>query len=211
MTENVEPTGALRALSEARQLVERWRLRSRDGGGESTPQAYRWCADELDAALAQGEAVPSLPPSEVCPVCGFYEVGFLPKDYNICASCGTEFGASDSAFSHAELHQYWVDEGCPWFDPGTPKPEGWDRYCENLKAPRVLINGVPSYRKQPASAASLLQPEGWQPTTALELLQHVQAGHSAFNRDGVIECSCGTTFSFPPLPAAPGVPQEPPP
>ena len=39
--------------------------------------------------------------------------------------------------------------------------------------------------------------EGWPHTTTLELLQHVQAGHAPFNCDGVIECSCGTSFTVP--------------
>lgn len=63
-----------------------------------------------------------------CTVCGFAEAGFWPGDYNICACCGTEFGASDCVLSVVELRLRWVSHGCPWFDQDEPQPEGWSRW-----------------------------------------------------------------------------------
>jgi hypothetical protein len=61
-----------------------------------------------------------------CPVCFYPELSFPPADYNICPSCGTEFGYDDVSKSWDELRQEWVKRGAVWFSDKTPKPEGWD-------------------------------------------------------------------------------------
>ena len=55
---------------------------------------------------------------------------FLPIDYTICASCGTEFGYDDRVLPHTELTKRWVDKGCPWFDDGEAQPLGWNAYMQ---------------------------------------------------------------------------------
>jgi hypothetical protein len=47
-------------------------------------------------------------------------------------------------------------------------------------------------------------------TSAFELLQHIQRGHTPFNTPDYLQCSCGATFWFPkPALASPAPPKEP--
>ena len=69
--------------------------------------------------------------SFVCPVCGYPNLAEPPYDgtspsYEICPSCGTEFGYEDSGRSHAELRHAWVDGGCRWWATYDKPPKGWD-------------------------------------------------------------------------------------
>ncbi|MGH9585295.1 MAG: hypothetical protein ACRD4O_20455 [Bryobacteraceae bacterium] len=64
-----------------------------------------------------------------CPVCG-YPLGFLPTDFNICPSCGTEFGYSDSGRSHKELRANWLASGAKWWDTSTAPPPNWNPYLQ---------------------------------------------------------------------------------
>ena len=52
-----------------------------------------------------------------CPVCFYSELDFNPlkKDYDICPSCGTEFGLDDFDESYLELREKWVKWGCRWW------------------------------------------------------------------------------------------------
>ncbi len=55
-----------------------------------------------------------------CPVCGFAGLSEPPYDahgcasFEICPSCGTEFGYDDATWSHADIRKAWVAAGCPW-------------------------------------------------------------------------------------------------
>jgi hypothetical protein len=60
-----------------------------------------------------------------CPVCG-YEMAVPPKNYNICSSCGTEFGVHDVNASIAELREAWMKTGPKWWSKTAPQPEKWD-------------------------------------------------------------------------------------
>jgi hypothetical protein len=67
-----------------------------------------------------------------CPVCGFPELSEPPYDaqgcasFEICPSCGTEFGYDDATRSHAELRAAWLAVGAPWRSQAIrPRPE-WD-------------------------------------------------------------------------------------
>lgn len=71
-------------------------------------------------------------------------------------------------------------------------------YCENqhtMALARIVAEDAMVQRVADAR-------QDWQPTTALELLQHVQAGHHARVVGGAIECSCGSAFKPPAPPAA---------
>ena len=73
-----------------------------------------------------------------CPVCGY--PGFVepPWDgdnpsYDICPSCGVEFGYHDSRPTlderrarQAELRQEWLLAGCPWRGAIDKPPRDWD-------------------------------------------------------------------------------------
>src|SRR5205085_9679100 len=68
-----------------------------------------------------------------CPVCGYNGLDKPPADYEICPSCGTEFGYNDAAPSairkrlrQRELTRQWIRSGMNWFDAGT-QPANWER------------------------------------------------------------------------------------
>jgi len=69
-----------------------------------------------------------------CPVCGFDRLTAPPYDefncatFEICPSCGTEFGYDDANVSVAILRQNWIEKGMPWFSQNTPKPMDWDPF-----------------------------------------------------------------------------------
>jgi hypothetical protein len=69
----------------------------------------------------------------ICPVCG-YPMSDPPRDYNICPSCGTEFGYEDSARSYESLRNAWFRSGAAWWSPVDPIPHGWNplTQLENL-------------------------------------------------------------------------------
>ena len=71
----------------------------------------------------------------VCPVCGYPELSEPPRlasgggSYEICWSCGFEFGVSDDdlGYTYTDWRQLWIDRGMPWESEGLhPKPDGWD-------------------------------------------------------------------------------------
>jgi hypothetical protein len=61
-----------------------------------------------------------------CPVCGYDRLRRSPDDDLICPSCGTQFGYTDAARSHAELRRVWIAGGKRWFSTATPPPPGWN-------------------------------------------------------------------------------------
>jgi len=67
-----------------------------------------------------------------CPVCGFGQLLEPPYDksggasFEICPSCGTEFGYDDATKSHAELRKAWLAAGSPWWSRVNPPPPNWD-------------------------------------------------------------------------------------
>lgn len=70
-----------------------------------------------------------------CPVCLYpnLEEPYVDGSYNICPSCGIEFGYDDSTplgieaqtTIHQELRQQWIKEGCKWFSQAIKKPTWW--------------------------------------------------------------------------------------
>jgi hypothetical protein len=73
--------------------------------------------------------------SFVCPVCGYPNLRREPYtnagggSYEICWSCGFEFGVSDDAdgFTHESWRARWVSMGMPWDSAELRSPpEGWD-------------------------------------------------------------------------------------
>ena len=65
-----------------------------------------------------------------CPVCGYdAELEFRPRDYQVCACCGTEFGYDDRVLTHEQLRAEWMARACRWFDVEEPKPFGWNAYA----------------------------------------------------------------------------------
>jgi hypothetical protein len=70
-----------------------------------------------------------------CPVCGYPGLDEPPRSasgggsYEICPSCGFEFGVSDDdlGFTYDEWRKRWIDSGMPWDSADIePVPDGWD-------------------------------------------------------------------------------------
>jgi hypothetical protein len=62
-----------------------------------------------------------------CPVCGF-GMEDPPCDYNICPSCGTEFGHHDVNASVESLRAEWLRRGALWWSAVDVCPDNWDPY-----------------------------------------------------------------------------------
>lgn len=81
----------------------------------------------------------------MCPVCGFPNLDEPPRSssgggsYEICPSCGFEFGVSDDdlGFTYDQWRERWIVNGMPWDSADIePPPDGWDPR-EQLKARRT--------------------------------------------------------------------------
>lgn len=69
----------------------------------------------------------------MCPVCGF-EMADGPHDFNICPSCGTEFGLHDENSSIQDLREVWIASGPSWRSGVIDKPQGWNPWWQLLRA-----------------------------------------------------------------------------
>lgn len=82
-----------------------------------------------------------------CSVCGYPGLDEQPYDslgcpsYNICPSCGTEFGYDDSSNAHAVLRADWINAGMIWWSTSTTQPHRWDPLSQLKNA--ELIEGHP--------------------------------------------------------------------
>lgn len=81
----------------------------------------------------------------LCPVCSYPDLEHPPQDFTICPCCGTEFGLDDFSPSaertealRRTLRQRWLENGGPWFDPGTPQPQNWDGPKQLWQSPLFL-------------------------------------------------------------------------
>ena len=57
----------------------------------------------------------------LCPICGFL-LDVPPADYNICPSCGVEFGSDTVEWTYQELQRGWIDRGMEWTSRVIPRP-----------------------------------------------------------------------------------------
>ena len=98
-------------------------------GGEEGPAPR----DGQPAAEAGRDAVRT-PSGYRCPVCGYPGLTEAPRgeeggaSYEICPSCGFQFGVSDDAEGHTyeTWRRRWVAAGMPWTSQGIRRPRGWD-------------------------------------------------------------------------------------
>lgn len=65
----------------------------------------------------------------ICPVCGYW-LDDPPSDFNICPSCGTEFGYHDRNASLESLRAAWLRGGAKWWSTVDPVPLGWDGFTQ---------------------------------------------------------------------------------
>src|ERR1700730_14788916 len=67
-----------------------------------------------------------------CPVCGYPDLTEPTRShgggsYEICPSCGFQFGVSDDSdgISYDECRESWIDQGMPWNSKGIKPPMNW--------------------------------------------------------------------------------------
>jgi len=61
-----------------------------------------------------------------CPVCGYPDLLEPPTmSFEICPSCGTEFGYKDFRTSHETLRAVWLRSGPRWYADWLPQPAHW--------------------------------------------------------------------------------------
>ena len=75
-----------------------------------------------------------------CPVCGYDQLIYPPKDYMICPCCLTEFGYDDFTASHAQLRAKWIAEGAVWKSKHTPAPNNRSPLRQLLDAGILLTD-----------------------------------------------------------------------
>lgn len=78
----------------------------------------------------------------LCLVCG-YGMDDPPRDYNICPSCGTEYGVNDVNSTYSELRKAWLKTGPTWWSTTDPRPEGWSPSRQLAKAERLFNHATP--------------------------------------------------------------------
>lgn len=70
----------------------------------------------------------------LCPVCGYDGLTESPRSssggasYEICPSCGFQFGVSDDDEGHdyTSWRERWIERGMLWSSVGQEAPSGWD-------------------------------------------------------------------------------------
>ena len=68
----------------------------------------------------------------LCPVCGYPNLETPPygdageASFEICPSCGTEFGLDDDELTHEELRQNWIHSGAKWYSRNVAPPLNWN-------------------------------------------------------------------------------------
>jgi len=98
----------------------------------------------------------------LCPVCG-YEMDDPPRDCNICASCGTEFGVHDLNASILELRQAWIKTGPKWWSTTDPQPESWNPFAQlaRLGISGAVVTGTAVYQMVSTTATHVQISRGW--------------------------------------------------
>ena len=76
----------------------------------------------------------------MCPVCG-YEMVDGPRDYNICPSCGTEFGLHDVNSTVDNLRKAWLATGPRWYSSVVTQPANWNPFSQVADAMRGGTSG----------------------------------------------------------------------
>jgi len=69
-----------------------------------------------------------------CPVClvDCLDEPYKPNSYDICHTCGVEYGNDDYGTSHEELRRIWVEAGRPnwWEETERPDFQGGVRWLD---------------------------------------------------------------------------------
>lgn len=110
-----------------------------------------------------------------CPICGYPDLHEPAYDahgcasFEICRSCGTEFGYDDARKSFELLRRRWVSEGMPWYSPAAPAAPNWDPERQL----RSLVDGFTSVLPEALFGRALNDGDGdlaWNRADAIDVL-----------------------------------------
>lgn len=88
-----------------------------------------------------------------CPVCFYDELDEPPdNNFDICPSCGTEFGYDDFNASHDELRKRWIAGGCKWWSQSDAPP---DDYEDHGRIVRIIEEALEKHAKTWKALAKL--------------------------------------------------------
>ena len=81
--------------------------------------------------------------TSTCPVCAWPELREPPRSpagggsYEICPSCGFEFGVSDDdeGFTYAAWRKRWLAAGAKWSGHGSKPPAKWNPQAQLATLP----------------------------------------------------------------------------
>lgn len=83
-----------------------------------------------------------LPGDDVCRICGFrpafppYGEDGCSASYEICASCGNEYGVTDRHDRQIEQRREdWLRTGPGWYSQHTAPPADWDPWDQLQQVP----------------------------------------------------------------------------
>jgi hypothetical protein len=82
-----------------------------------------------------------------CPVCGYPELVRDPRtavnggSYEICASCGFQFGVSDDdlGYTYDAWRAEWAARGMQWASVAVPQPDHWDPAAQLRTLPANIV------------------------------------------------------------------------
>jgi hypothetical protein len=92
-----------------------------------------------------------------CPVCGYPDLVNPPIDFNICPSCGTEFGYSDSGTTFQNLRINWIKRGAHWSSDVDNIPPNWNPYQQliSFNLSEAVPFPAPELRSQPTVTVTM--------------------------------------------------------
>lgn len=85
----------------------------------------------------------------MCSVCGFDRLEFPAADYNICPSCGTEFGLDDVGIPIGQLRTNWISGGSVWWSQYEHQPADWNPILQLQN-----LTGTATISPQPTTVVS---------------------------------------------------------
>jgi transcription elongation factor Elf1 len=93
--------------------------------------------------------------SFTCPICGYPDLSEDPDphgapSFEICPSCGTEFGLDEGPNGYDGLRQGWIERGMQWCSAVRRPPPEWN--------PEVHLASLPRYRCPVCGYAGLYEP-----------------------------------------------------
>jgi hypothetical protein len=91
-----------------------------------------------------------------CPICGF-RFDHPIVDFDICPSCGTEFGIDTVDHTVKELRDIWIANGLTWQSGVDLPPKNWNAYSQ-LMAIIPRIDFAPAANQQMPSTMHFQRP-----------------------------------------------------